>query len=63
MGADISYNLGFGYQNEQGNFVNEDMDKFIFKGSIVHKANKYFNTGANFTMSHQVINSGSQYGY
>ena len=63
MGADISYNLGFGYQNEQGNFVNEDMDKFIFKGSIAHKANKYFNTGANFTMSHQVINSGSQYGY
>lgn len=63
MGADISYNLGFGYQNEKGNFVNEGMDKFIFKGSVAHKANKYFNTGANFTMSHQIINSGSQYGY
>lgn len=63
MGADISYNLGFGYQNEQGNFINEDMDKFIFKGSVAHKANKYFSTGANFTMSHQIINSGSQYGY
>lgn len=62
MGAGITYNLGFGYQTEKGNFENEDMDKFIFKGSIAHKANKYFNTGANFTMSHQVINSGSQYG-
>ena len=63
MGAGITYNLGIGYQSEKGNFENEDMDKFIFKGSFAHKANKYFNTGASFTMSHQVINSGSQYGY
>lgn len=61
--ADINYNLGLGYQDEQGNFVNEEMQKYILRGSINHKANKYFSTGANFTLSHSVTNSGSQNGY
>ena len=63
MGQDISYNIGVGFQNEEGNFLMENMDKYVFKGSINHKGNKYFSTGANFTMSHQIVNTGSQYGY
>lgn len=63
MAQDISYNLGAGYQKEDGNFMKEKMDKYVFKGAINHKASKYFTTGANFTMSHQIVNNGSQYGY
>jgi len=63
MGQDISYNVGAGYQKEEGNFQNEKMDKYVFKGSVNHKASEYFSTGASFTMSHQVVNTGSQYGY
>ena len=63
MAQDISYNLGAGYQKEDGNFMKEKMDKYVFKGSINHKASKYFTTGASFTMSHQIVNTGSQYGY
>ncbi|WP_170154434.1 TonB-dependent receptor [Mangrovibacterium diazotrophicum] len=63
MAQDISYNIGAGYQKEEGNFLEEKMDKYVFKGSINHKASKYFSTGANFTMSHQIVNTGSQYGY
>ncbi|MFV0378062.1 MAG: TonB-dependent receptor [Mangrovibacterium sp.] len=63
MAQDISYNIGAGYQKEDGNFLEETMDKYVFKGSINHKASKYFSTGANFTMSHQIVNTGSQYGY
>lgn len=63
MSQDISYNIGAGFQREEGNFLREEMNKYIFKGAINHKANKYFSSGANFTMSHQVVNTGSQYGY
>ncbi len=63
MGQDLSYNIGAGIQSEEGNFLEEDMKKYVFKGAITHKANKYFSTGMNFNMSHQIINNGSQYGY
>lgn len=61
--SDINYNLGLGFQNEEGNFINEEMDRYVLRGSINHKANKYFSTGANFTLSHTQTNSGSQNGY
>ncbi|NMA73911.1 MAG: TonB-dependent receptor [Bacteroidales bacterium] len=63
MSQDISYNIGAGIQKEEGNFLREEMKKYVFKGAINHKANKYFSSGANFTMSHQIVNTGSQYGY
>ncbi|MDR1672531.1 MAG: TonB-dependent receptor [Bacteroidales bacterium] len=60
---DIAYNLGAGYQNEKGNYLLEEMTRYTFKGSISHNANKYFSSGANFSLSHQLVNTGSQYGY
>ncbi|WP_321424957.1 TonB-dependent receptor [uncultured Bacteroides sp.] len=60
---DISYNIGAGYQNEKGNFLLENMEKYVVKGSVNHKASNFFSSGANFTLSHQLVNSGSQYGY
>ena len=63
MGADISYNIGVGVQTEEGNFLEEEMKRYVFKGSVDHKANRFFSTGASFTLAHQNINTGSQYGY
>lgn len=63
MGGDMTYNIGAGYQKEEGNFVLEEMNKYILKASVNHKANKFFSTGAGVTMSHQVINTGSEFGY
>ncbi|MBP1614311.1 MAG: TonB-linked outer membrane protein, SusC/RagA family [Bacteroidetes bacterium] len=62
-GGNISYNLGVGYQDEEGNFLLEEMNRYTLKGSIEHKASKFFTTGANFALTHQIINTGSQYGY
>lgn len=62
-GKDISYNIGAAYQSEKGNFVQENMDRYTMKGSLMHKANQYFTSGANFTLAHMVVSSGSQNGY
>jgi len=61
--SDINYNLGLGYQDEEGNFINEKMKRYVLRGSITHKASKFFTTGANFTMSHTLTDDGSQNGY
>ncbi len=61
--SDISYNLGLGLQKEEGNFINEEMKRYVLRGSINHKANKYLTTGATFTMSHTLTDSGSENGY
>jgi TonB-linked SusC/RagA family outer membrane protein len=60
---DISYNIGAGVQKEKGNFMNEEMSRYNLRGSFTHKAGKYFTSGANFNLSHRIVNSGSQYGY
>ena len=62
-GAGISYTFGGGYQKEEGNFIEEELNRYTLKGSITHKASKWFMAGANFSLSHQIVNSGSQYGY
>ncbi|MDH6303601.1 TonB-linked SusC/RagA family outer membrane protein [Parabacteroides sp. PF5-5] len=61
--SDINYSLGLGFQNEEGNFINEEMKRYVLRGSINHKASKYFSTGANFTLSHTITNDGSENGY
>jgi len=61
--GDISYNASIGYQTEDGNFLLEKLDRYNMKGSVDHKANKYFSSGVNIMLSHQVVNTGSQYGY
>ncbi len=60
---DISYNLGMGYQNEEGNFISEDLNRYNLKGSVFHKSSKYFTAGGTVNLSQTTINSGSQYGY
>lgn len=63
MGGNITYNIGMGFQNEVGNFLLEQMDKYSLNGSINHEINDKFSAGANFILSHQIVNTGSQYGY
>lgn len=63
VGGNISYNIGIGYQSEEGNFLLEKMDKYSLNGAINHTISDRFTAGANFILSHQVVNTGSQYGY
>lgn len=58
-----SYNLGVGYQNEKGNFVGENLDKYTLKLAVNNKINKLFTLGATANLAHQNISSGSQNGY
>ncbi|HNW57637.1 MAG TPA: SusC/RagA family TonB-linked outer membrane protein, partial [Bacteroidales bacterium] len=59
----ISYNIGFGYQDEEGNFIEESLNRYSLKASINHKASKYFMSGATITAAQTTTNAGSQYGY
>lgn len=59
----LSYNLGFGYQNEIGNFVKEDLNRYTFKLSAEHQASKYFSAGGSVNFNLGVNNSGSEHGY
>jgi TonB-dependent starch-binding outer membrane protein SusC len=60
---DMSYNIGFGYQNEEGNFINENLDRYNLKLSIANKVSKRFTIGGNLSLSQMVNNQGSQFGY
>jgi TonB-linked SusC/RagA family outer membrane protein len=60
---DMAYNLGVGYQNEVGNFIQESLDRYSLKGSIFHKVSDFLSTGGSFNMSQTITSSGSQYGY
>ncbi|MDR1417056.1 MAG: TonB-dependent receptor [Prevotellaceae bacterium] len=60
---DVVYNIGMGYQNEQGNFMREEMERYTMRASVSHKANKYFSSGANLNLSHTLVNGGSVNGY
>jgi TonB-linked SusC/RagA family outer membrane protein len=59
----LSYNLGLGYQNEEGNFINEDLNRYTVKLSAEHKASKFFSAGGSVNMTMGINNSGSQNGY
>jgi TonB-linked SusC/RagA family outer membrane protein len=61
--SNISYNIGLGYQNEEGNFINETLDRYNAKISITHKPSKYFMSGATAIISQTTTDAGSQYGY
>lgn len=62
-GKDIVYNIGIGYQNEKGNFMLEEMDRYTLRTSVSHKANKYFSSGAQLNLSYSLVNSGAENGY
>ncbi|WP_374165799.1 TonB-dependent receptor [Arcticibacter sp. MXS-1] len=59
----MSYNLGVGYQNEKGNFVKENLDKYTLKLGVVNKISDKVTIGANANLAHTNINQGSQNGY
>lgn len=59
----LSYNLGIGYQNEKGNFVNEELNKYNTKLSVNNKISDRLTVGANATLAHQVVGQGSEFGY
>ncbi len=63
IGNAIAYNLGAGYQNEKGNFVGENLDKYTLKVAVNNKVNKKLTLGATANLAHQNIGSGSQNGY
>jgi TonB-linked SusC/RagA family outer membrane protein len=62
-GKDVLYNIGMGYQNEKGNFMLEEMDRYTMRASVSHKASKYFSSGANFNLSYSLVNTGAIDGY
>lgn len=59
----LTYNLGVGYQQEVGNFLKEDLNRYTLKLSVEHKTSDYLTTGASINFVHGVNNSGSQHGY
>ncbi len=61
--SNIAYNIGIGYQNEEGNFVRESLDRYTAKINLTHKASDIFQTGFNLNLSQTTSNQGSQYGY
>ena len=59
----ISYNIGLGYQNEEGNFIHETLDRYNAKFSVNHKPSRYFMSGATVNISQTTSDAGSQLGY
>lgn len=59
----MSYNLGVGYQQEEGNFIKENLDRYTLKLSVEHRVSDLFSTGASINFVHGINNLGSQFGY
>ncbi len=59
-GENISYVMGFGYQNEEGNIENESLDKYSFKTSVNHKVSEKVTAGATLNVSLTEQEMGSQ---
>lgn len=58
-----TYNLGIGYQGEEGNFTNEDLDKYTLKLAVNSKPTKIVTLGASVNLAQNIRNNGSQNGY
>ncbi len=56
----LSYNVGVGYQNEKGNFLNEELDRYNLKLSVNHRASDLIEIGAttNFALTETSFGSG-----
>lgn len=57
---DLSYVMGIGYQNEEGNINNEYIDKYTFKTSVNHKVSEKVTAGASLNVSLTEQEMGSQ---
>ena len=47
-GGDINYHFGLGYQDEKSIFLDDDMKRYNFKGSVDAKINQYLSAGISF---------------
>lgn len=56
-GENINYHFGVGYQQEEGIYKNDGMNRYNIKGSIDAKINKYFSAGINFNGAVTDINT------
>ncbi len=54
----LTYNVGIGYQNEEGNFTQEYMDRYNLKVSVNHKPSEHFQMGAIANLSQTVYDLG-----
>ncbi len=59
-GNTMSYNVGLGYQNEKGNFLNEEFDRYNLKLSINHRPSDIIEVGAtgNIALTESSFGSG-----
>lgn len=55
----LGYNIGFGFQQEEGNVINEDYKRYNFKASINHTLNSKWKGGANMNISVIDFSSGA----
>ncbi|TXK48898.1 TonB-dependent receptor [Pontibacter qinzhouensis] len=55
----MQYVIGAGYQNEKGNFVNDNFERYNFKASVDHKISDKWAAGVNFNFSLSEIERGS----
>ena len=57
-GNNVNYHFGAGYQQEQGIYKNDDMERFNLKGAIDSKLNDYITAGLSFNgalTNHQTV--------
>ena len=59
----LSYNVGFGYQDEKANFKQQFMNRYNLKLSINHKASEQFQMGATANLSQTLFDNGNKDGY
>lgn len=55
----MQYLIGAGYQNEKGNLINEQLQRYNFKASLDHKLNDKWAAGASFNFSLTELERGS----
>jgi len=56
---DVSYVVGFGYQNEKGVFINDNYNRYNLKGSLTANINSKWTTGFNINTAYSTQEQGS----
>lgn len=59
-GKNVAYRAGVGYQKEEGIFVNDNYQRFNFKGSVDNKINDKFSVGFSANMAYTDKDFGSK---
>lgn len=53
----VNYHFGLGYQQEQGIYKKDDMDRFNFKGTVDSHINDYISSGFSINAAHSVLST------